>query len=386
MKIAIFGGTFDPPHNEHRRICEQVLSELKPDRFLVMPAKIPPHKRAEGVSRAQDRAEMARLAFSDLPGIEISDFERRQKGPSYTCRTLQHFRRMYPEDELYFVIGSDSLRDFFSWRSPKKIAELATIVVVRRRGAGNLARAVRTFAKRTGHDPLLLSYTGADLSSTELKILIAYGIDVSKWVPEKVRAFISRRRLYRERSEFIAKTAPFLTERRYRHTAFTAAEAVVLARRAGADPDKAFTAAALHDIAKKMTDEELASYGYRRDPDMPDPVVHAFAGAYLAEKCFGVTDPEILDAIRYHTTGRPGMTQLEKVIYTADCVEKSRVYEGVRKLRRAVEHGFESGFEACLKGTMELLEKENRAAVSRLTAQAYEYYQNKGDKGKRGDS
>ena len=165
MKIAIFGGTFDPPHNEHRSIAEHVLSELKPDRLIVMPAKLPPHKRREGVSRAKDRAEMAKLAFSGLDGVEFSDFEMRQRGPSYTYRTLQYFHKRYPGDELVFVIGSDSLRDFFSWRSPKKIAELATIAVCRRRGAGSLARAVKTFEKRTGKSPILLDYAGADLSS-----------------------------------------------------------------------------------------------------------------------------------------------------------------------------------------------------------------------------
>ena len=380
MKIAIFGGTFDPPHNEHRSIAEHVLSELKPDRLIVMPAKLPPHKRREGVSRAKDRAEMAKLAFSGLDGVEFSDFEMRQRGPSYTYRTLQYFRKRYPGDELVFVIGSDSLRDFFSWRSPKKIAELATIAVCRRRGAGSLARAVKTFEKRTGKSPVLLDYAGADLSSTELKVLIAYGIDVSSWVPEEVLGFIRKKRLYRERNAFIQSTKEFLTEKRYRHTAFTVAEAMILARRAGADPEKAFTAAALHDIAKKFSDEQLAAFGFVRDSEMPDPVVHAFAGAYLAEKCFGVTDPEILDAIRYHTTGRPAMTQLEKVIYTADCVEKSRAYEGVRGFRRAVEHSFERGFVACLKGTMELLERENRMAVSKQAAQAYEYYKESGEK------
>ena len=377
MKIAIFGGTFDPLHNEHRRVCEHVLSELKPDRLFVMPAKLPPHKRRGEVTRARDRFRMAELGLGDLPDTEISDFELGQKGPSYTYKTLGRFKREHPDDELYFVIGGDSLRDFFSWRNPKRIAALATLVVARRKGAGNLSRAVKNFEKRTGKSPVLLHYAGSDLSSTELKVLIAYGVDVSDWAPAPVLEYIKRRKLYRERKAFIRKTAEFLTERRYRHTAFTVAEALLLARRAGADPEKAFTAAALHDVAKKMTDEELAALGFSRDPETPDPVVHAFAGAFVAEKCFGVTDPEILDAIRYHTTGRPNMTQLEKVIYTADCIEKSRVYEGVGALRRAVEYGFENGFVACLKGTMQLLEKENRAAVSELTAEAYEYYRKK---------
>lgn len=378
MKIAIFGGTFDPVHNEHVRIAEAAARELGPDRLIVMPAKLPPHKRPEGVTRPGERAEMARLAFSHLPQAEVSDYEYRRPGKSYTVDTLEALHKKYPGDELYFIVGGDSLRDFFSWHRPQRIAELATLVVARRRGAGSLSAAQKRFVKRTGKEPVILDYVGADLSSTELKVLIAYGLDVSKDIPREVLAFVKAQELYEERRAFLQKTAEYLTEKRYRHTAHTVASAMTLAPRAGTDPEKTFVAAALHDVAKKLKNEELEALGYRVDPAMPGPVVHAFAGAYMAEHCFGVTDPEILDAIRYHTTGRPGMTQLEKVIYTADCVEKTRVYEGVSHLRRAVERNFEHGFVACLKGTMELLEHTaGREQVSTLTAQAYAYYEEK---------
>ena len=374
MKIVIFGGTFDPVHREHVNIVKAAAEQFRPDRFLVMPAKLPPHKRPEGVSSPGQRAEMARIAFGAIPGVEVSDFEYRLPGKSYTADTLEALHRENPEAELVLLIGGDSLRDFFSWRDPKRILSLARIAVARRRGAGSFAAAQKRFQRRAGYLPEEVAYTGKNISSTELKVLLLYGIDVSDRIPREVLEYIRKNGLYRERQAFVKKTAEYLTEKRYRHTAHTVAEAMILARRAGADPEKTFLATALHDVAKKMKAEDLAAIGFAADPTMPEPVVHAFAGAYVAEKCFGIRDPEILDAIRYHTTGRPAMTQLEKVVYTADCIEKTRVYDGVNGLRRAVEANFERGFVACLKGTMELLTTAGRDQVSALTAQAYEYY------------
>ena len=122
-----------------------------------------------------------------------------------------------------------------------------------------------------------------------------------------------------------------LTEKRMHHTAGVVETALLLAAQNHVDGKKAFTAALLHDCAKYLPDSEL----FRRstDPTPILPVLHSEIGAQLANELYGVEDPEILRAIRLHTTGDAGMTKLDKVVYLADMIEPSRDYPGVQALR-----------------------------------------------------
>ena len=127
-----------------------------------------------------------------------------------------------------------------------------------------------------------------------------------------------------------------LTITRYRHTLGVIETALHLCSKYGCDAEKARTAALLHDCAKHMTKHDCIRYGIDAS-DMPDDLIHAPLGAAVAKAEFGVTDSEILDAIRYHTTGRAGMTKLEKIIFIADAIEPSRNYPEVEMLRQLAE-------------------------------------------------
>ena len=107
--------------------------------------------------------------------------------------------------------------------------------------------------------------------------------------------------------------------------------------------------------------------------DVPEPVEHAFLGAFVAEKVLGIIDKEIIDAIRFHTSGRAGMTDLERVVFIADMIEKNRVYDGVDVLRAAVERDFEDGFRLCLKEETEHLIKKGQP-IYEETLNAFNYY------------
>ena len=142
-----------------------------------------------------------------------------------------------------------------------------------------------------------------------------------------------------------------LPEKRYLHSLGVADTAAELAGRFGCDPDRAYLAGLLHDCAKGMSHEEMLSYASSRGYE-PDEVtlgalqiLHAPVSAMLAEEKYGVTDSGILDAIRYHTTGRAGMSTLEKIIFVADLTEPGRDFEGVGELRKASE---EDLTKACL--------------------------------------
>ena len=107
MKIAIYGGSFNPPHLGHVEAARTVASALAPDRLLIVPASVPPHKElADGSPTAQQRLELCRLAFADIPGAEISEMELRREGKSYSYDTVRLLREENPDAQLILVVLS----------------------------------------------------------------------------------------------------------------------------------------------------------------------------------------------------------------------------------------------------------------------------------------
>ena len=162
-----------------------------------------------------------------------------------------------------------------------------------------------------------------------------------------------------------------LPQKRLIHTANVAVCALKKLRETGLSEEKVLTAAILHDCAKYA---DLRDYPDFKLPEgVPEPVVHAFLGAYIAENVIGIKDEEVIDAIRYHTSGKAKMTTLGKLIFVADMIEKGRDYEGVEKLRAKYEEGLDECFKECLKEeVLHLLNK--KSYIYGETLNAYEYY------------
>ena len=156
-----------------------------------------------------------------------------------------------------------------------------------------------------------------------------------------------------------------LDESRYRHTLRVAETAVQLAHRFGADPEKADVAALLHDYSKCWPKEKLRQWivehkiGYDLLQHSP-ALWHAFVGAEAVREQLGVEDEDILNAIRYHTSGRPNMTVLEKVVCLADYIEPGRDFPGVQEVRELAEHDLDGALYRSLNNTLLLLIKNNR--------------------------
>jgi len=150
--------------------------------------------------------------------------------------------------------------------------------------------------------------------------------------------------------------------KRWRHTLGVIDAAVALAERFGGDAEKARIAAVLHDVAKywpvERQREAIALDGDAAGLDTllyDKELWHSHAGAYVARRDFGVDDDEVLDAIRYHTSGRPGMTQLEKIVCLADYIEPGRDFPGVDRLRELSERSLEEALVAGFDGTLRFL-------------------------------
>lgn len=173
-----------------------------------------------------------------------------------------------------------------------------------------------------------------------------------------------------------------LKKERYQHTLGVMYTASSLAMCYGCDIEKALTAGLLHDCGKYCPPKDqirlCGKYGIRlteSELEMP-ALIHAKLGAYLAEHDYGITDREILDAITYHTTGRPGMTLLDKIIYIADYIEPNRkLIPGLQEIRSIVFQDIDQAVCLSAAGTIRYL-KDGGKAVDPMTVNTYEYYKN----------
>lgn len=343
MRVAIFGGSFNPPHLGHVDAARCALETLVPDKLLIVPAGEPPHKELPGDSpAAEERLRMAELAFGELPRAEITDLELRRTGKSYTSDTLEALAALYPGVELVLIMGTDMLLTLECWHKARSIMELAVLAAFPREEGEReaLERCAAHLKAGYGARVTLLPKTPLAMNSTGLRQQLRER-GGRQLLPEAVYAEIIRLRLYGAQPAFDwlrEKAYAFLNPERIPHVAGCEAEAVRLAARWGGKTESAAEAAILHDITKKYKlDEQLhlcGKYGIICDAvELENPkLLHAKTGAAMARDLFGVSG-EVESAILWHTTGRAGMTKLEQIIYLADYIEPTRGFEGVERLR-----------------------------------------------------
>ncbi len=175
MKIAILGGTFDPPHLGHLILAETVLKELNYDKVLFIPSKIPPHKNISGEVSDEDRLNMLKLSIEDDKRFSFDDYELKNEGISYSIKTLNYLYQNYNIDgKIALIIGADLIKNFHKWKEPEKISELANIVAVNREENDNLDKE--------------------NIEKYNIKIIIAPRIDISSTL---IRERIKKNKAFR---------------------------------------------------------------------------------------------------------------------------------------------------------------------------------------------
>jgi nicotinate-nucleotide adenylyltransferase len=197
MRLGLYGGTFDPIHLGHLILAEQCREACALDQVWLVVAGSPPHK-PEGRTAVGHRLGMVRIAIAGHPAFVASEIEAKRPGPHYSVETLESIRRDHPDDELFFLIGADSLADLPSWREPGRIAQLATIVVVNRPGIEEVERD-RLPDLGPGSRPLeWVAIPPVGIASSDLRRRLAEGRSVRYMVPRGVEAYIEAHGLYRD--------------------------------------------------------------------------------------------------------------------------------------------------------------------------------------------
>ncbi|MBE2226626.1 MAG: nicotinate-nucleotide adenylyltransferase [Ignavibacteria bacterium] len=195
-RIGIFGGTFDPIHNGHLIMAENVKDQMHLDEVMFIPSRIPPLKDAENISAPEHRLNMLRLAAKGSSSFKINDIELKMTGdePNYTVKTLLKLREEFSAEQVkfYLIIGMDQLINLHKWKDPGKLFLLTEVVVINR--PGYLIQQVENEYARRG---IFVPVPNIDISATDIRFRIREKRSIKYLVPEEVEEYIYKNNLYK---------------------------------------------------------------------------------------------------------------------------------------------------------------------------------------------
>lgn len=384
MKIGIMGGTFDPIHNGHLMLGRYARDLFDLDEIWFMPNGMPPHKASDSIeSQTNHRVEMVQRAISNDKNFVLQLYEIENKDVNYSYLTMEHFKKIYPEHEFYFIIGADSLFSIEKWKSPERLLKTCVMLAAYRDGKNKteMESQIAYLNQKYGADIRLLSTPNVDIASSDIRHRLKLGLSVDDAIPETVMEYIRENHLYLfDLTELREKVKGHQSDKRFEHTVGVMYTAAALAMRYGADMKKALVAGLLHDCAKSYPSDVMLEYCEQygiiiSEAERANPsLLHAKLGAYFAENEYGIDDKEILDAICYHTTGRPNMTLLDKIIYIADYMEPNRNQApNLDEIRRLAFEDLDKCLVEILEATLCYLQT-GKKVIDPMTEETYQYY------------
>jgi nicotinate-nucleotide adenylyltransferase len=187
MRLGILGGTFNPVHFGHLLLAQEALEQLSLEKVIFVPSFLPPHKTGEDLASADRRLRMVSIAVKDNRSFDVSDMEIERKSKSYSIDTLREFLSVYAEAELFFISGSDALKDLSSWKDIEEIKKIANFAAAARPGYGSedVPEFVRT-----------ISMPRIAISSSLIREKIRKKRSIKYLLPEDLRAYIEDEGLY----------------------------------------------------------------------------------------------------------------------------------------------------------------------------------------------
>ena len=385
QRIGIYGGAFNPPHLGHIRAAEYAVQALQLDKLLLIPSGASPHKPLPaGSPEASQRLDMVRAWAGEK--MQVCDLEIARGGTSYTYETVQQLKVQYPDDELILCMGTDMFLSFHTWKEPQTILQNAALAVFYRGEKGEIADIDEKKAQyeAAGHTIYLVENPVTEISSTQLRRMLVFGC-AAPFLHKEVLRYIEDNGLYGVGDDY--KNLPIeqlekvvvnlLNPNRVKHVLGCRDTAADLARIWGADETNAARAGLLHDITKAL-DGPLQltlcrEYGKVLDEfsENNPKTLHALTGSMVAERIFGENEA-VVQAIESHTTGKPAMNTLEKIIYVADYMEPNRDFPGVEELRRLAYTDLDGALKLGLEMTLSML-REQKRQISPASSQALEY-------------
>ena len=372
MKLAVLGGSFNPIHIGHLHLADSAIKTFGFDKLLLMPANISPFKKTPGaIPGPADRLDMLLASITGDYRIAVEDLELRRGGVSYTIDSIREIiERYHPDGKPALILGDDLVADFSKWKNAEELARIADLIIARRHSAKTVD---------AGHFPYPhkeLKNEMIDISSAMIRERIARGRVAWQYlVPQGARLIIEDRGLYgsgkkkKNGALYYSKTnseinrsliarveeeaRAVLSVKRFIHSRNTALMARDLAVHYGLDAGAAYLAGIAHDMAKSQSTD----------------LEHGKTAAVLLQKRFGIHNKDVLEAIKVHTTGKPRMGDLAKLVFIADKIEFSRPGDNCKLREKAAgkakgkKYSLDELFIAVLKDNVEWLKKSGIKAA-----------------------
>ncbi|WP_412031422.1 nicotinate-nucleotide adenylyltransferase [Metamycoplasma buccale] len=355
MKIAIFGGSFNPIHKGHILIAKEAIQKLNLDKLFFVPAYKSPFKKNVNYVSEVHRTNMINLVMEEK--MYLSTFELNKKNISYTIDTVKYFSQKFPNDELYLLIGSDNVNNLNKWKQIDIISKLAKIVIFER---GNKYQKINI----KKFNCLKLNNSIYPFSSTDYRkgnLLMVENI---------VQEYIGANFLYFDE---IAKN--MMSIERYKHLKFTADFALELAKKYNFDIQKAYQAGFMHDIAKEWDEENsynfLKKYGYSKE-NLPFYKLHQTVGYFYLKDVYKYKNEDVLNSIKIHTSLKlDQLSILDKILFISDKICQGRKWGGIQKVR---ELAFQNLDEALKVVIQKCCIEYNNNLGKEITSEQWEIY------------
>lgn len=400
--IAIMGGTFDPIHYGHLATAEAVRHRFNIDKIIFMPtghSYMKEETEGEKVTPNEQRFMMTFLATVSNKNFITSRIEIDREGNTYTVDTIEEIKRICgPDTHIYFITGADTIEQIMTWKNPEKLLSLCDFIAVTRPGykKNKLYEEIEEIMDKYKSRIYYMQVPALEISSSDIRKKVSEGKPIKYLLPESVEEYIEKVGLYKkpvkrevkfmlDKSVMQEKLQSSLSIKRYIHTLGVMKEAKKLAKIYGNDElvEKSEVAGLLHDCAKDypvdLKKRLCKEYHVPIDDIMKAQMdlTHPFLGAEVAKREYLVDDEDILDAIRYHTTGRKDMSLLEKIVFVADYIEENRKpFDGLDEAKRLAYIDLDLAMKFILENTIKHVE-ERKLKLHPLSLEALEYYKNK---------
>ena len=308
MKIGIFGGSFDPIHSGHIEVARQAYALLNLDEVWFLPSSKTPLKD-RNLTDNEDRKHMISLSIQNIPYFSLCTIEMEREGISYTIDTVLELKRLYPDDDFYWIIGNDQLKQFHLWKEANRICEEVKVVCFNR--------------------DYQMSSTKYPIQCLHMKDVCVSSSEIRKgnklnYLCDGVLDYIYEKRLYVE--EFVKSR---VKPKRFEHSLSVAKLCSQFAINNDLDEKKAYYAGLFHDIAKSMTVKEMEPWMDILCPENKSyaPAVwHGFVGSEIVDRIFEIHDPQIKNAIYHHVLGT-SEDPYAMIVFCADKLDPLRDYD-----------------------------------------------------------
>lgn len=385
-RIGIMGGAFDPIHNQHLYIANLAKDRLNLDVVLFIPNGKMPHKDNNNVTDITHRFNMTNIAINDRDDFLISNIEMNCTDDCYTYKTLEIIKENSLENaKLFLIIGNDTLDTLHTWKNLEIVSSLATIVSAPRPNYYLQKEHTMQGLEKYNLDLIILEDVGVDISSTSIRNKLYNNDSVKYLVPDNVINYIKKNNLYSYKyshtllEDITKELKENLSEKRFKHTLGVLESAKHLASLYGVNEIDASISALLHDYSKEMKKDDVLKFINDNNIFIDDyfkdnlNLAHGLIGSIFAKNKFNISDENILNAIKYHTTARENMSLLEKVIYVSDCIEPNRNYESVNEIRQISEIDLDKAVIKCLEVKINFT-KKGQKTLHPLSLVALNYY------------